>query len=59
MQVLKETLEKFAPLVYKTSALVQDGSNADSCPIDYYVLYTPDWVVFPWEKHPPYLGDIE
>lgn len=59
MQVLKETLEKFAPLVYKTSALVWDGSYADLCPVDYYALYTPDWVVFPWEKHSPYTGDIE
>lgn len=52
MQILKETLEKFAPFTYKTSALVWDGSYADLCPVDYYALYTPDWVVFPWENIP-------
>lgn len=50
MRILKKVIERCNPLAYKTCTLVWDGSYKGSCPVDYYAIYTPDWVVFPWEK---------
>lgn len=47
----KKQLWEFQPISIKTLALVWDGSNNNqTCPADFYALYTPDWVVFPWER---------
>lgn len=51
INVAKSCLCKFQPASLKTAALVWDRSHCDSfCPVDFHALYTPDWVVFPWEN---------
>lgn len=51
MNTAKEWLWKFHPSSLSTAALVWDGSCSNKhCPVDFHSLYTPDWVVFPWEN---------
>lgn len=51
INIAKSCLRKFQPASLKTAALVWDGSYSNRfCPVDFHTLYTPDWVVFPWEN---------
>lgn len=51
INTVKQWLWKFQPHSLKSATLVWDGSNGNtSCPVDFHAVYTPDWVVFPWEK---------
>lgn len=50
MNTAKEWLESYQPSFIQTLALVWDRScGSQACPVDFYALHTPDWVVFPWE----------
>lgn len=51
INIVKKWLLNFQPASLKSAALVWDGSyNEIYCPVDFHALYTPDWVVFPWEN---------
>lgn len=50
LQIAKEEVLRFEPLLCKTAVMIWDGDNSNSCEANYYAKYTPSWVVFPWEN---------
>lgn len=50
LQIAKKEILEYNPIDCKTSVLVWDGDNSINCQADFYAIFTPGWVVFPWEN---------